>query len=958
MQPKHIALNYSDFYKIIINLTCEYMNCLISKLLRAFRWILLVLVSSIFIGACNRSVFERLADGIILKTGKGFLKLNVCSESIIHVQFSLSDTFSSQKSLLVEDSKWTPIAFTIKQKQNELCLSTGKILAKINLKTGELKFFDANSKLLLEEKKGGGKTITPVEIDGIKTNNIRQEFETPADEALYGLGQHQDRLLNIKGYDLDLFQHNREVFIPVLISNKNYGILWHNYSHAKFGNPDSTVVINPACLYNDNGLNGQLSLRLYSDQDHKNSISVRGHEQAATEIRLTPDTIVKVALWTGEFQTTRAGEYTFMTICDGTIKVSVNGKSIIDTWSPFLRAREVGRMNLEANKRYKVAIEWIKENSTSRFAFKWLQPAVNNSTYSLWSEAGDQVDYYFMFGETIDNIIADYRQLTGNAPMMPKWGMGFWQCRERYKSQQEILDIVKEFRSRSVPLDVIVQDWQYWKFYEWGSHQFDPTRFPDPKAMTEELHKKMHAHMMISVWSKFYPGTDNFNELQKNGFLYPGLLRDSVKDFLGNKYTYYDAFNPAARKMYWDQINKNIFSKGIDSWWLDASEPETPDNNPSATDIMKYMNPTYLGPGFKYLNAYPLMTCKGVYEGQLEVAPDQRVCILTRSAFAGQQRYGTTVWSGDIVGRWEVLKASIPAGLGFCLSGFPYWTTDIGGFSVNYPGGNKNEEYRELFTRWYQFGSFCPVFRVHGTNTPREIWFFGETNQKAYQTQLKFNKLRYSLMPYLYSLAGMVNRMQYTPMRALVMDFMKDEQALNIQDQYMFGPAFLVNPVTDYKATRRMVYLPQCAGWYDFWTGEFLKAGQTIYAAAPYESMPIYVKAGSIIPFGPDIQYAEEKPADPITIRLYTGADATFNLYEDENVNNNYEHGKFINIPISWNEAGQTLTFGNQTGAFEGMLKQRKFNIIFISPKEKKAYAISKIDKSIDYYGREVEVKR
>jgi alpha-D-xyloside xylohydrolase len=930
---------------------------MISKILTIRITAVLIFVLTILTQACNRSILEKLPDGIILKTATGYLKVNVCSESILHVQFSMADTFNTWKSLILDDKKWAVVPFTVKQDKNEVFLSTCKVNAKIIISTGEMSFLDTNGKILLQEKKGGGKSIAPIEINGIKTSNIKQEFDSPADEALFGLGQHQDRLLNIKGYDLDLFQHNREVYIPFLISNKGYGILWHNYSHAKFGNPDSTMAIATSHLFNIKGLNGQLTLQLFADNAFKKPLPINGYETAASQILLPADTVVKSARWTGEVQTITAGEYTFMNICDGTVKVTVNNQILIDTWSPFLRARDVGRIKLAANKKYTIAIDWIKENNTSRFAFKWHPPSADKSGFSLWSESGNEIDYYFLYGETIDSVICNYRELTGHAPMMPKWGMGFWQCRERYKSQDEILGIVKEFRKRSVPLDVIVQDWQYWKFYEWGSHQFDPSRFPDPLAMTEELHTKLHARLMISVWSKFYPGTENFNELLKNGFLYPGLLKDSVKDFLGNKYTYYDAFNPAARKMYWDQINKNIFSKGIDAWWLDASEPETPDNNPTAKDIMKYMNPTYLGPGLTVLNAFPLMTCKGIYEGQLGVAPDQRVCILTRSAFAGQQRYGTTIWSGDIVGRWEVLKASIPAGLGFCLSGFPYWTTDIGGFSVNYPEGNKNEEYRELFTRWYQFGSFCPVFRVHGTNTPREIWFFGDANSKAYQSQLKFDHLRYALMPYLYSLAGMVTHQNYTVMRALVLDFTKDENAINIPDQYMFGPAFLVNPVTDFKATSRNVYLPICSGWYDFWTGEFLKSGQTIRAAAPYESMPLYIKAGSIIPFGPEIQYADERPADPITLRVYTGADASFTLYEDENVNNNYQKGKFINIPFTWNETEKVLKIGTRTGSFEGMLMNRKFNIIFISPNAKKPYSYSKVDKSVSYEGKVIELK-
>ena len=906
---------------------------------------------------CNYSRVTKLSNGVDIRLGKPHLKIEVCSDRIFHVVYAANNEFSKEKSLILGDKKWDPVSFGVVDNGNEILVSTAQLKAKVKIPSGEVSFYDANNKLLLKEKQGGGRSITPVEVNGVKTSNIEQEFETSPGEALYGLGQHQDRLLNIKDYDLFLYQHNREVFIPFLVSSRGYGILWHNYSLTTFGNPGDFQNIDPAQLFDRKGAGGKLSLELFADKEMKIPLPNKGYNSEAINISLAPDTVVQAARWTGEIKTIKAGEYILMNVSDGSFSCSVDGKEVLNNWSPFLRARDVARVKLEANRKYKIAIEWTKENNSSRMIFKWRQPVDRHNMISLWSQSGSQVDYYFMSGKTMDDVIADYREATGTAPVMPKWGMGFWQCRERYKSQQEVLGIVKEFRTRHVPLDVVVQDWQYWRYYEWGSHLFDTIRYPDVKGMLDELHTRLHARFMISVWCKFYPGTANFQELEDAGYLYPGLLNDSLKDFLGNHYTYYDAFNPGARKMYWDQINRNLFSKGVDAWWLDASEPETPDNNTQASDIARYMNPTYLGPGVTYLNAYPLMTCKGVYEGQRETAPNQRVCILTRSAFAGMQKYGTTVWSGDIAGRWDVLKASIPAGLSFCLSGFPYWTTDIGGFSVNYPGGNKNEEYRELFTRWYQFGAFCPVFRVHGTNTPREIWFFGDRNSKFYKTQLTFDRLRYSLMPYLYSMAGMVNRRHYTIMRALVMDFANDPRALDIPDQYMFGPAFLVNPVTDYHAVSRQVYLPKSAGWYDFWSGAFYDAGQSVNAGAPLESMPLFVKAGSIIPFGPEIQYSDEKPADPITLRIYEGADASFTLYEDENTNYNYEKGKFLEIPIRWNEKSKTLTIDKQQGTFDGMLASRTFKLIFVSVLRPRSSTYNLPDRVIRYKGERIELK-
>ena len=406
-------------------------------------------------------------------------------------------------------------------------------------------------------------------------------------------------------------------------------------------------------------------------------------------------------------------------------------------------------------------------------------------------------------------------------------------------------------------------------------------------------------------------------------------------------------------------MNENLFSKGVDAWWLDASEPELPDYGPSPDLIAHYMNPTYEGSGVENLNAYPLMTCKGIFEGQRKTNPNKRVCILTRSAFAGSQQYASTIWSGDISGEWSSLKASIPAGLSLALSGIPYWTTDIGGFWVKYKGGNQNAEYRELFTRWYQFGAFCPIFRVHGSSTEREMWYFGDENSTAYKTQLKFNQLRYRLMPYIYSTAGKVTHNHSTIMRALVMDFAKDKKVLNIDDQFMFGPAFMVNPVTEYQATHRKVYLPDSNGWYDFWTGQYFDGGQEINAPAPLESMPLYVKAGSIIPMGPNIQYVSEKEADPIELRVYTGANGKFELYEDEGDNYEYEKGAYSIIPFIWNETSKTLIIGERKGQYKGMLNTRNFRVVFVDKQKGTNHELSNdVDNSVEYNGKEIIIRK
>lgn len=899
--------------------------------------------------------YAKIKDGIVFHIGNANMKVIVCEEGIMHVNYTLADTFSTKKSLILDDKKWPETKYSVSEKNHIVFIYTQKMKAAVNTDNGQVSFYDAKGKLLLKEKKDG-KTITPINYESVKTNEIKDVFQTSPDEAIYGLGQHQDRLLNIKGYDLDLFQRNTEVFIPFFVSTKGYGLLWHNYAHTKFGNPDAIRSIPQDQLFSDDGTQGSLTTKLYADTAFENQLK-SDTSHAGSTVSGGEDIAIGAIKLTGFIQPKKSGNHLFYSSADGTFQLYINDKLVINNWAPYAIMRDMGEIYLEKGGKYKVKLLWNRFSKKNTFKLDMREPENDNQDISLWSQSGLEINYYVFAGNTIDDIISGYREATGRAALLPKYAMGFWQSRERYKTQKELLDVVKEFRTRQIPIDVIVQDWQYWGEGQWGSDLFDTSRFPDAKEMIDTLHQQLHTKFMISVWGKFYPETENFKELNEHHFLYQNPLKDSIVDFLKYHYTYYDAYNPAARKMYWNQLNKKLFSKGVDAWWLDASEPELPDSGPTPTLMANYMNPNYFGSGVEYLDAFPLFHTKGVFDGQRSADPNKRVCILTRSAFAGQQRYATTIWSGDIAGEWGNLKASIPAGLGFCLSGMPYWTTDCGGFWVKYPGGNKNKEYQELFTRWYQFAAFCPVFRVHGSNTEREMWYFGGENSTIYQTQLKFDKLRYRLMPYIYSLAGMVTQNNYTIMRALVMDFQNDKKAWNIKDQYMFGPSILVNPVTEYQAKTRSVYLPECKGWYDFWNDDFYKGGQNIEASTPIETMPLYVKAGAIIPFGPNLQYATEKPANPIELRVYTGDDGKFTLYEDENNNYNYEKGVFSLIPFIWDENTQTLTIGERQGTFPEMLKERTINIIFID-KSIAGHSSSKIFKSINYRGETISIQK
>ncbi|MFZ1082309.1 MAG: TIM-barrel domain-containing protein [Candidatus Kryptoniota bacterium] len=587
------------------------------------------------------------------------------------------------------------------------------------------------------------------------------------------------------------------------------------------------------------------------------------------------------------------------------------------------------------------------------------------------SEIGDCIDYYFVYGPTPDSVIASYRDLTGQSPMFCKWAFGFWQSRERYTSQDEIVGVVEKYRSLRVPLDNIVQDWRYWGETEnWNSTEFGDSSFPNPKEMIEKLHND-NVHIMISVWPSFGENTAIYTELKEKKLLYDFITFPPE----GGGVRVYDAFNPLAREIYWKYMNKNLFSIGIDAWWLDATEPEQQDRQGKIDSTI-----TFLGSFKRFRNAFPLETCRGVYDNQRRTSSNKRVFILTRSAFAGQQRYSASNWSGDIDGTWNVFRRQISGGLNFCMSGIPYWTTDIGGFYVRndaYPQGVANPSYQELYVRWFQFGAFCPLFRSHGTSTPREIYNFGSKGYWAFDAQEKFLNLRYRLMPYIYTLAWKVTHEAYTMMRGLPMDFADDPKVLAIDNQYMFGPSILVCPVTEPQYTTQaedgtqigttdlstihstQVYLPQCSGWFNFWTGEKIDGGQEWSCKTPIDIMPLFVKAGSIIPFGPYLQYAEEKPADPIELRIYTGADATFELYEDENDNYDYEKGIYAVIPLKWDDKSQTLTIGKREGSFPGMKKERTFNIVFVKENHGVGVDIEKQpDKTVQYKGNRIVIQK
>jgi alpha-D-xyloside xylohydrolase len=875
-------------------------------------------------------------DGPILAVPGGLLKVQVCTDDIVRIAASSDPAFFTRSSLATAPKRCAAPAFAVATLAGETTVTTSKLVVRVDSATGAVTFQDKAGQTILSERSVGGRAITPTKVQGEATHNVQQQWSSDVNESLYGLGQHQQGLFDIKGTDLDLYQHNTEVFIPFLVSSKGYGILWDNTSLTRFG--DLTY---PVPLPGTTGLYAAAG-------------ALPGDVRAAGG---SVD-------WVGNVIPRVTGDYTFRTFSTGAIKLKVNDQVVTDDFhQSWLPNEDIARVRLTGGRPATVRLTWTggKEDVTLRVL--WKEPVATQTT-SLWSQVGDGVDYWFVYGPEIDHVIEGYRLLSGTAPMMPRSAFGLWQSKERYRTAQEVLDVLKGYRGRRAPIDNIVQDWQYWLRDQWGSHAFDPARYPDPAAWVRSIHDTYHAKLMISVWPRFYPGTAHYDELLSTGYLYPANVAEGTRDFLGHAFAVYDAFNPAARRLYWSQVDRSLFSLKVDAWWLDSSEPEAvqgPFSDPAVlvSGTQTHMSPTALGSGARMLNAYPLVNSQAVYEGQRAVAPNQRVFILTRSGYAGQQRYAAATWSGDITSTWTAMKKQIPAGLSFSISGMPYWTLDSGGFAVPPRFASEKAapadraEWAELNVRWFEYSTFLPIMRVHGQSPAREMWQFGGDQGPAYAAMLKFDRLRYRLLPYTYSLAAGVTMRGGTILRALVTDFRTDPVAREVGDQFMFGPALLVSPVTSYLARTRAVYLPPGVIWYDFWTGVQAAGGQTVVASAPFDAIPIFVRAGSIVPVGPDLQYTSEKPADPLTLYVYAGADGEFVLYEDDGATYDYESGAFSTIALGWNDAKKTLTIGARGGSgFAGMLSKRTFQVIVVSPTRKVGFSFQPAaGKSVTYDG-------
>jgi len=866
-----------------------------------FKYLLLTCLFPIFCQGQVVEGFKQQNDKIEVNLSNGILSICPLTESVVRIKF-YKDA-GEQVPELIFNSEATSPEFQVSETRNNLRIEVKNMIVKVDKQSGKLSFADRTGKIFLSEKAGTRKLI-PDSFMGEPCFLAEQSFESPNDEFILGLGQFQDGHYNLKRVSRRLTQVNSQISLPFIYSNKGYGLLWHQYGLTDFNPADNFITL------------------------EKQVQSAAGNSEMAevTTATGTQKVSQNQSLYTGKFEVSVDGVYSiFLDLgdMDNRQYVVIDGEPCIDMSNFWLPPTACALVNLKAGEHQVQLV--CKSSNTPKVSWKF-----TDDFTTFRSPNAKLLDYVVFYGPSADSVIAAYRNLSGNVPMLPRWAYGFWQCRERYTSGTHLVETVREFRRRNLPMDVIVQDWQYWGKNGWGVPQFDETHYPNPSGFIKELHD-LNAHFNISIWS-------NPDKNSRIGREYVAKNR-----YIPNS-PWLDYFNPETRKEYWNTLKENLFIHGVDSWWMDATEPEN--------DALRGVK-TYMGLGNFYRLTYPLFVSQAVYEGQRKTTSEKRVCIMTRSAFLGQQRYGTINWSGDVGGDWDAYKRQIVAGLNYTITGLPYWTTDIGGFFR--PGNSQytDEKYQELLTRWYQWSVFNPIFRIHGYQSETEPWKYGEIVEENMRNMLN---LRYRLLPYIYSEAWQIKKNGSTMMCPLVMDFREDATAIDQPFEYLFGKSILVAPVTEPGVNEWNVYLPKSASWFDFWTGKQFKGGQTITTSAPLNIIPLFVRAGSIIPMGPFIQYSTEK-SDPVEIRVYPGADGEFTLYEDENDNYNYEKGLYSTIEFKWDDATNTLNIGKRQGHFPRMLKTRTFQVVIVSPNHGTGIdTTDEIKKVVKYNGTEKKV--
>ena len=834
-----------------------------------------------------------------VNTNKGTLVLLPMTDNAVRVTF-----FETEKSDLEEfvftQTNGSP-KFKVNNTAEKLTIVLSRMRVELDKANNELSFYNNNGQIILREN-ANARVFNQTEIMGEKCYFVEQTFHSPSDESIFGLGQFQDGNYDLKGIARRLTQVNSQIAIPFIYSNKGYGLLWHQYGLTDFNPADNFVA---------------LTKQAKQDEAEKlvETTTTAGTQKVAQN----------QSLYHGKLIVPQDGEYSiFLDLGDMGNRhfVSINGKAVIDQSNMWLPPTAGTLVHLKAGEHDVQLI--CKSDNKPQLSWK----LKDNSTV-FRSPHAKALDYV-VFAGSADDVIASYRKLSGNAPLFPKWAYGFWQCRERYTSANHLIETVKEFRKRQLPMDVIVQDWQYWGNKGWGVPQFDERHYPNPTGFIKEIHD-LNAHFCISIWSN----PDKNSEIGKQYVANNRFVPDTK---------WLDYYNPATRNEYWGTLKTNMFDHGVDSWWMDAVEPE----NDALTGTK-----THIGLGDFYRLTYPLLVSKAVYEGQRNVTDDNRVCILTRSAFSGQQRYGVINWSGDIGGDWDAYKRQIVAGLNFSITGLPYWTTDIGGFFRPGNAQYTDKNFHELLLRWFQWGTFNPVFRMHGYMSETEPWKYGAEMESNMRQMLN---LRYRLLPYIYSEAWQITSNGSTLMRPMVMDFANDKNAVAQAYQYMFGQSILVTPTIEAGVRKQKVYLPNTDTWYDFWTGKKYDGGQTVMADAAIDKIALFVKAGSILPMGKTVQHSGESNNEMLEIRIYKGKNGKFELYEDAGNNYDYEQGAYNLIAFTWDDKKQTLTIDTAKGNWTDKLTKRTFNIVLVNENTNNGMT-ENTGKNIEYKNKKVSVK-
>lgn len=844
-----------------------------------------------------------MEDGVRIQTSKGMLSLLPLDDNALRVIFMQNDSKPLEEIVYVKSDSQPK--YKVRENGGNVVVRLPEMAVEYDKATESLVFKDKNGTVVLAEVNGGRK-MSASSVQGIPVYAIEQSFVSPADEYLYGTGQFQDGYLNIRGLSRRLTQVNTQISIPFILSNKGYGLMWENYGLTEFNPSDNQVRLIQA-----GGEGKSVTVDVTSTSGNKR------------EVR-------NVNLFKGEITLEESGAYALLLDVGQKMarkyNLTIDGKKITDVNNLWLPPTTSAIVNLDKGTHQ---IE-VQGDRNDRPILYWRK--VTNETV-FRSPVAQTIDYTVFVGSA-DEVISSYRELTGGTPMMPLWALGYIHCRERYNSQPELLENARIFREREIPIDIIVQDWQYWGKHGWNAMRFDEDRYPDPAQMVKELHE-MDMRFMLSVWSKVDKNAELGKQMTEKGYYIPGT------DWI-------DFFNPDAAAFYWQNFSDKLLKPyAIDAWWQDATEPEN-------DDLVGRKVRDGKEAGEIYRNVYPMFVSKTVYEGLRKDAPEKRAMIFTRSGFSGMQRYAAATWSGDVGNDWETLRRQITAGLGMMATGLPWWTYDAGGFFR--PGDQyTNTAYHECFLRWLQASTFFPLMRVHGYMSQTEPWRYGE---KVEEITTKYIRLRYSLLPYIYSQAAAITFNGYTMMRPLVMDFPTDKRALEQNGQFMFGPSLLVAPVTSPAVDTWQVYLPEhSSDWIDFWDGTVYDAGQTVDVNVDLSKTPLFVKAGSIIPMVFGKQYAADKTGNPVEIRIYRGADASFVWYEDEGDNYGYEKGLYSTVKMKWDDSKNTLEIGRRSGEFPGMEAVKKLNIVLVSKDNGKGDTASFPEKTVEYDGKAVKVK-